>query len=91
VSSIIYIYVIKRGLMWRDAPKGYGSHKTVYNRFIHWSRLGVFNRILAELADKAGEPDAIIIDATLLKAHRAAASPLKGVLYPDVSDAPRAD
>ena len=32
VSAIIY--VIKHGLMWRDAPKDYGPHKTVYNRFI---------------------------------------------------------
>ena len=72
VSGIIY--VIKHGLMWRDAPKGYGPHKTIYNRFIRWSRLGVFNRIFAELAGKAGEPDAIMIDATHLKAHRTAAS-----------------
>ena len=29
VSAIIY--VIKHGLMWRDAPKDYGPHKTVDN------------------------------------------------------------
>ena len=39
------IDVIKHGLMWRDAPKDYGPHKTIYNRFIRWSRLGVSNRI----------------------------------------------
>ncbi|WP_150005777.1 IS5 family transposase [Iodidimonas muriae] len=75
VSGIVY--VIKHGLMWRDAPKGYGPHKTIYNRFIRWSRLGVFNRIFAELAGKAGEPDRIMIDATHLKAHRTAASLFK--------------
>jgi hypothetical protein len=26
--------VIKRGLMWRYTSKGYGPHKTIYNRFI---------------------------------------------------------
>ncbi|MEZ5743189.1 MAG: IS5 family transposase [Sphingomonadaceae bacterium] len=79
VSGIVY--VIKHGLMWRDAPKGYGPHKTIYNRFIRWSRLGVFNRIFAELAGKAGEPDAIMIDATHLKAHRTAASlPKRGAV-----------
>ncbi|MCW2349282.1 transposase [Sphingobium sp. B11D3D] len=72
------IYVIKHGLMWRDAPTDYGPHKTIYNRFIRWSRLGVFNRIFAELAAKAGKPDRIMIDTTHLKAHRTAASPLKG-------------
>ena len=55
ISGIVY--VIKHGLMWRDAPTGYGPHKTVYNRFVRWSRLGVFNRIFAELEGKAGEPD----------------------------------
>ena len=88
VSGIIY--VIRGGLMWRDAPKAYGPHKTIYNRFIRWSRLGVFNRIFAELAAKAGEPDTIMIDATHLKAHRTAASLLKGGLFPDVSGAPKA-
>ena len=88
VSGIIY--VIRGGLMWRNAPKAYGPHKTIYNRFIRWSRLGIFNRIFAELAAKAGEPDTIMIDATHLKAHRKAASLLKGGLFPDVSGAPKA-
>ena len=88
VSGIIF--VIRNGLRWHDAPAGYGPHKTIYNRFIRWSRLGVFNRIFAELAGKAGEPDRIMIDATHLKAHRTAASLLKGGLFPDVSGAPRA-
>lgn len=88
ISGIVY--VIKHGLMWRDAPKGYGPHKTIYNRFVRWSRLGVFSRIFAELAGAAGEPDRIMIDATHLKAHRTASSLLKGGHFPDVSDAPRA-
>lgn len=48
VSGIVY--VIRNGLQWKDAPKGYGPHKTLYNRFIRWSRLGVFDRIFAGLA-----------------------------------------
>jgi transposase len=88
VSGIIF--VIRNGLRWRDAPTGYGPHKTIYNRFIRWSRLGVFNRIFAELAAKGGKPDRLMIDTTHLKAHRTAASLLKKGLYPDVSGAPRA-
>ena len=53
------------------------SHKTIYNRFIRWSRLGVFNRILAELAALGGGTDKPMIDAIHLKAHRTAASLLK--------------
>ena len=32
VSGIVY--VIRNGLQWKDAPKLYGPHKTLYNRFI---------------------------------------------------------
>ena len=54
ISGIIF--VLRNGLRWRDAPKEYGPHKTIYNRFIRWSRLGVFTRIFAELAAKAASP-----------------------------------
>jgi transposase len=43
ISGIIY--VIRHGLQWKDAPKAYGPHKTLYNRFMRWSLLGVFDRI----------------------------------------------
>lgn len=83
------LFVIRNGLRWRDVPSDYGPHKTIYNRFIRWSRLGVFNRILAELAAQGGKTDNLMIDATHLKAHRTAASLLKKGLYPDVSEQPR--
>ena len=88
VSAIVF--VIKNGLRWRDAPREYGPHKTIYNRFIRWSRLGVFNKIFAALARTGGKPERIMIDATHLKAHRTAASLLKKGLFPDVSGAPKA-
>jgi putative transposase len=64
VSAIVF--VIKNGLRWRDAPREYGPHKTIYNRFVRWSRLGVFNKIFAELARPGGKPERIMIDATHL-------------------------
>jgi transposase len=48
VSGIVY--VIRNSLQWKDAQRAYGPHKMLYNRFIRWSRLGVFNRIFAALA-----------------------------------------
>jgi transposase len=88
ISGIIF--VLKNGLRWRDAPKDYGPHKTLYNRFIRWSRMGVFNRIFAALAGAAGTPDTVMIDATHLKAHRTASSLLKKGLFPDASAARKA-
>ena len=84
------VHVIRTGMRWRDAPPDYGPHKTLYNRFVRWSRLGVFDRIFAALAGRAGEPDLLMIDATHLKAHRTAASLFKKGLYPAVSGARRA-
>jgi len=82
ISGIIY--VIKNGLQWKDAPSEYGPYKTLYNRFIRWSRMGIFNNIFAELAKNNSSGNRIMIDSTHLKAHRTAASLLKKGLFPDV-------
>jgi putative transposase len=88
ISGIIF--VIRNGLRWRGAPAAYGPpsagdgiagghapSRAIYNRFIRWSRMGVFNKIFAGLAAKAGKPNQLMSDATHLKAHRTAASLLK--------------
>lgn len=79
ISGIIY--VLKHGLQWKDAPTGYGPHKTLYNRFVRWSKMGVFNHIFRELAAERGIPEELQIDSTHLKAHRTAASLLKKGMY----------
>ena len=88
VSGIVD--VIRNGLQWKDMPKDYGSHKTLYNRFIRWSRLDVFDRIFAALAGQGPRPKRIMITSTHLKAHRTAASLLKKGLFPVVSGARKA-
>ena len=89
VSGIVY--VIRNGLRWKDAPRAYGPHKTLYNRFIRWSRLGVFDRIFVALAGAGPKPERIMIDSTHLKAHRTAASLLKKGMFPALSGVPAAD
>ena len=54
--------MIRNGLQWKDAPNDYGPHKTLYNRFIRWSRLGVFDRIFAALAAQGPKPERIMIN-----------------------------
>jgi transposase len=85
VSGIVY--VLKNGLQWKDAPHGYGPHKTLYNRFVRWSRIGVFDRIFAALAGEEPKPGRIMINSTHLKAHRTAARLLKKGLFPAASGA----
>jgi putative transposase len=88
VSGIIF--VIRNGLRWRDAPSDYGPHKTLYNRFIRWSRMGVFDNIFSALVAQGKRPDTLMIDATHLKAHRTACSLLKKGMFPGVSGAQKA-
>lgn len=48
LSGIIFIN--RNGLRWRDAPREYGPHKTLYNRWKRWSDKGIFARLMAGLA-----------------------------------------
>ena len=75
ISGIIQ--AIKHALQWRDAPVEYAPPKTLYNRFVRWSCMGVFDKIFAGLAADDGVPEQLRIDATHLEAHRTAASLLK--------------
>ena len=88
ISGIIH--VIRNGLRWRDAPPVYGPHKTLYNRFIRWSRMGVFDRIFIALSSQDAPPERLMIDATHLKAHRTASSLLKGGMFPGLLAAQKA-
>jgi transposase len=72
------------------APPGYGPHKTLYNRSVRLSRMGVFDRIFAALATEGGPPERLMIDSTHLKAHRTAASLRKRGRRIAASAAPRA-
>ena len=50
---------IKHGLQWKDDLREYGPHNTLYNRFMRWSRMGVFNSIVTEL----GKATTLKVDA----------------------------
>lgn len=88
ISGIIYI--IRNGLQWKDAPRDYGPHKTLCNRFVRWSRMGVVAEIFLELARAGQSAETIMIDSTHIKAHRTAASLAKGGHFRAISDARRA-
>jgi putative transposase len=84
------LFVLRNGLRWQDAPGVYGPHKTLYNRFVRWSRLSVFARIFRDLAQPGRDGDTIMMDSTHLKAHRTAASLRKGGPALARLDVPRA-
>ena len=43
------IFIISNGLRWRDAPKEYGPHKTLYNRWKRWSDKDIFAQMMVGL------------------------------------------
>ena len=68
------VFVNRNGLRWCDAPKDYGPHKTLYNRWKRWGEKGIFLQMMEGLAAASAEPKTVMIDATYLKAHRTAPS-----------------
>jgi transposase len=70
ISGIIH--VIKSGGRWVDAPCLYGPHKTLYNRFVRWAAKGVWIDLFQALAGAGGPPAQVLIDSSVVKAHRSA-------------------
>jgi transposase len=62
------IFVNRNGLRWRDAPKDYGPHKTLYNRWKRWGQMGVLTRMMEGLSASGAERKTVMIDASYLKA-----------------------
>ncbi|WP_375272705.1 IS5 family transposase [Sphingomonas sp.] len=68
------VFVNRNGLRWCDAPKDYGPHKALYNRWKRWGEKGIFLQMMEGLAAASPDPKTVMIDATYLKAHRTASS-----------------
>ena len=64
-------YILRTGAPWRDLPERYGPYTTVYNRFDRWARRGIWKKVFDTLAAKS-RVGLHLIDATIVKAHRAA-------------------
>ena len=84
ISGILHM--LRSGARGRDCPADYGPYTTIYNRFIRWSRQGVWSSIFYALTGSTGRVGTMSIDATHIKAHRSAAG-AKGGTSSKPSDA----
>ncbi len=66
------LHVIKSGCRWKDCPSDYGPPTTIYNRFNRWSRRRFWTAMLEALAKAGWSGEAAALDATYVKAQRAA-------------------
>jgi transposase len=70
-------YILRTGAPWRDLPERYGPRTTVYNRYARWGKRGIWRDIFEALAVEC-EDALIFIDASIVKAHRAASGAKRG-------------
>ena len=70
-------YILRTGAPWRDLPERYGPRTSVYNRYVRWGERGVWKGIFDALAEEV-EDSFLFIDASIVKAHRAASGSKRG-------------
>jgi len=72
------LYVMREGCRWRSLPSEFGNWMTVMMRYTRWVKKGVFWKILMKLQRlKRIKIKIVFLDATIVRAHRAAAGARK--------------
>ena len=75
------LYIARTGVPWRDLPGEFEAWDAVYNRFRRWISSGSLAALFALLtADPVFEGvRRVLIDSTIVRAHRHAAGAKKGL------------
>jgi len=63
------VWILRTGAPWRDLPKHYGPWKTVHNRFLRWSKNGVWAAVLGELCQDL-DNEMAMIDGSYVRVHQ---------------------
>jgi len=76
------LWKLNTGAQWRDLPERYGPWQTIYDRYSHWRKLGLWDRLMSVLLGelrKRGmlDTESFNIDATYIRASRSAAGARK--------------
>ncbi len=69
------LWILRTGAQWEDLPRRYGTKSTCHRRFQDWVEKGVFEAILAALADDLEERGGLdlsecFVDATFASAKK---------------------
>ena len=71
VSAILWRHV--NGAKWRSIPAELGPWWMAAQTFIRWSRLGVWERLLARAQERGVQLGVTFLDGTAVRAHQKAA------------------
>ena len=65
-------YILRSGCQWRLLPKVYGHWRAVHMRFKEWSNKGIWESLFNLTIDQP-DMEAVMIDATIVRAHACSA------------------
>ncbi len=71
ISAILWRHT--NGAKWRAVPEEFGPWWMAAQTFIRWSRLGVWERLLAMAQERGVELGMAFLDGTSIRAHQKAA------------------
>lgn len=67
-------WITRTGSPWRDLPDEFGNWNSVHRQYRRWTEMGVWDVMLAALAESEVADTAIqMIDSTIVRAHQHAA------------------
>lgn len=62
------LFRIRTGIPWRDPPKCFSCHNTIYKTFVRWYKLGKLMKLFQCLSKEA-DTEWVFIDGSYIKAH----------------------
>ena len=73
------LYIARTGIPWRDLPSEFGAWDAVYNRLRRWISSGSLTKLFELLTDDPEfvEVRRVLVDSTIVRAHRHAAGASK--------------
>lgn len=66
-------WITRTGAPWRDLPEELGNWNSVHRQFRRWTASGLWDLMLAALAEGGGGDALQMIDSTIVRAHHCAA------------------